>query len=469
MDESQNDDQPNFAPKPTPKPAYGKPVGKGYVVYQTNLPVLPINYVNQQNQQNIYSEGQNYNDNGNNNFNGKTSARSPRQPTHRIIFPNSLQQNLNSYARPSPQSPTGYGPPGQTEQQQQLPLDQLSPPAPQAPSGYSNAGLPPPPPSQDYSQIQVPLRPPVQQSPYDGGQSQSGYGSGPTGVPPQSATPYSNFVTNNNNNGLNLGIDPRNNNYENNVQQQKSVDSQLTPSSRSFFPPSSTSSSSSGNNYQQSSDYGATTGGSINQEPHHQQQQQQSFNGPNNNNHYPPVAATNAYSSANNNNYQQITPTSNLQTQNSNPSLAYNNQRRSNNNQLNTPNGQVSSWRPVYPQTSSHATKSQSPSSASDSNSFNAMMVPQNNFNSYQSGFGDETDDGFVSQEKMRFKRQIGEGGTEDPNTNSAEEVESVCRTQKRFISPRAALNDKAQWKYIVNLGDRDPRLRQIIKVDVCS
>lgn len=66
-----------------------------------------------------------------------------------------------------------------------------------------------------------------------------------------------------------------------------------------------------------------------------------------------------------------------------------------------------------------------------------------------------------MTQEKIssRYKRQ-----SEDSN-----EVEAICRTQKQFISPKVALNDRAEWKYIVNLGDRDPRLRQVIKVDVCS
>ena len=86
-----------------------------------------------------------------------------------------------------------------------------------------------------------------------------------------------------------------------------------------------------------------------------------------------------------------------------------------------------SSWKPMYP------------SSTTDT------------------GYGDPG----VTQEKIssRFKRQA-----EDSN-----EIEAICRTQKQFISPKVALNDRAEWKYIVNLGDRDPRLRQVIKVDVCS
>ena len=66
----------------------------------------------------------------------------------------------------------------------------------------------------------------------------------------------------------------------------------------------------------------------------------------------------------------------------------------------------------------------------------------------------------------LRFKRQVDD---DDGGIGGGGGVEDICRTQQQFISPRAALNDKSQWKYIVNLGDRDPRLRQVIKVDVCS
>ncbi|XP_015790281.1 uncharacterized protein LOC107367110 [Tetranychus urticae] len=45
---------------------------------------------------------------------------------------------------------------------------------------------------------------------------------------------------------------------------------------------------------------------------------------------------------------------------------------------------------------------------------------------------------------------------------------EEICATKSMYITPRAALNDKSEWKYIVNLGDRDSRLKQIIKVEVC-
>ncbi|RWS30768.1 uncharacterized protein B4U80_02444 [Leptotrombidium deliense] len=48
------------------------------------------------------------------------------------------------------------------------------------------------------------------------------------------------------------------------------------------------------------------------------------------------------------------------------------------------------------------------------------------------------------------------------------EDGEEICRTRKMYITPKAALNDKSEWKYIINLGDKDPQLKQVIKVDVC-
>lgn len=29
-------------------------------------------------------------------------------------------------------------------------------------------------------------------------------------------------------------------------------------------------------------------------------------------------------------------------------------------------------------------------------------------------------------------------------------------------------MNDKKQWKYVVNAPERDPRIRQIVRVDIC-
>ena len=67
-----------------------------------------------------------------------------------------------------------------------------------------------------------------------------------------------------------------------------------------------------------------------------------------------------------------------------------------------------------------------------------------------------------VAVSHSRYKRQAGGGGTELP-------IEPVCPSRMILIEPKAALNDKRQWKFVVNLSERDPRLKQAIKVEVCT
>ncbi|XP_015782050.1 protein spaetzle 5 [Tetranychus urticae] len=65
-------------------------------------------------------------------------------------------------------------------------------------------------------------------------------------------------------------------------------------------------------------------------------------------------------------------------------------------------------------------------------------------------------------QSLKRVKRQSN-------NIANSLEGEEVCRTRTMFLSPRAALNDKSEWKYVVNLAEKDANLKQVIKVDVCQ
>lgn len=46
---------------------------------------------------------------------------------------------------------------------------------------------------------------------------------------------------------------------------------------------------------------------------------------------------------------------------------------------------------------------------------------------------------------------------------------EQLCPSRVILLEPKAALNDRRQWKYVVNLAERDPRLKQAIKVEVCT
>ncbi|XP_022238861.1 uncharacterized protein LOC106457290 [Limulus polyphemus] len=46
---------------------------------------------------------------------------------------------------------------------------------------------------------------------------------------------------------------------------------------------------------------------------------------------------------------------------------------------------------------------------------------------------------------------------------------EPVCAVRTMFILPEAGLTDRSEWKFVVNVPDRDPRFKQVIRVDVCS
>lgn len=70
---------------------------------------------------------------------------------------------------------------------------------------------------------------------------------------------------------------------------------------------------------------------------------------------------------------------------------------------------------------------------------------------------------------RHRYRRQApGDGTAGQPNTNEALPNEPICPARTIIIEPRAAMNDRSQWKFVVNLAERDPRLKQAIKVEVC-
>lgn len=49
-----------------------------------------------------------------------------------------------------------------------------------------------------------------------------------------------------------------------------------------------------------------------------------------------------------------------------------------------------------------------------------------------------------------------------------ASEADPACLVRTMFVSPRAGLNDRSEWKYIVNVHERGSRARQVIQVEVC-
>ena len=63
----------------------------------------------------------------------------------------------------------------------------------------------------------------------------------------------------------------------------------------------------------------------------------------------------------------------------------------------------------------------------------------------------------YHQQNLGRYKRQINEDANE------------ICSSRTILVEPKAALNDRGQWKYIINLAEKDPRLKQAIKVEVCA
>lgn len=63
------------------------------------------------------------------------------------------------------------------------------------------------------------------------------------------------------------------------------------------------------------------------------------------------------------------------------------------------------------------------------------------------------------SSATTRYKRQI------DDDSSAGE----LCETRSMFITPRAALNDRSEWRFVVNVPERDQRFRQVIRVELCS
>lgn len=69
-----------------------------------------------------------------------------------------------------------------------------------------------------------------------------------------------------------------------------------------------------------------------------------------------------------------------------------------------------------------------------------------------------------------RYKRQTNDGPIQSHSISSNEiPIEPICPSRSILIEPKAALNDRRQWKFIVNLSERDSRLKQAIKVEVCT
>ncbi|XP_074603256.1 uncharacterized protein LOC141856735 isoform X2 [Brevipalpus obovatus] len=100
-----------------------------------------------------------------------------------------------------------------------------------------------------------------------------------------------------------------------------------------------------------------------------------------------------------------------------------------------------------------------------------AKNANEDNNNSTSSSNNNSTN--FDDQQNPRTKRKSQQEMANNPQQQSKSkaplyEVEELCQFTSRYVEPRVALNDRAEWKFIVNLGDHDPRLRQIIRAELC-
>lgn len=44
-----------------------------------------------------------------------------------------------------------------------------------------------------------------------------------------------------------------------------------------------------------------------------------------------------------------------------------------------------------------------------------------------------------------------------------------LCRSRSNFIMPRAALNSKGNWMYVVNMPEMSQQYTQLVKSEMCA
>lgn len=62
----------------------------------------------------------------------------------------------------------------------------------------------------------------------------------------------------------------------------------------------------------------------------------------------------------------------------------------------------------------------------------------------------------YVNLKTERNKRQV--------NTDTV----ALCPTKEQYITPQAALNDRGNWRYVVNLAEQDNKYSQLVKIELC-
>lgn len=61
---------------------------------------------------------------------------------------------------------------------------------------------------------------------------------------------------------------------------------------------------------------------------------------------------------------------------------------------------------------------------------------------------------GFSAETSAERPRRQADGG------------QSLCTVRTEFITPRAALNNKGSWKYVVNMPDN---MTQLVRAEICT
>ncbi|XP_068904375.1 protein spaetzle 5 [Tenebrio molitor] len=74
---------------------------------------------------------------------------------------------------------------------------------------------------------------------------------------------------------------------------------------------------------------------------------------------------------------------------------------------------------------------------------------------------------------KMRMLKSVGQHNNstmhERTKRQSALTGQSLCTARSQFIMPRAALNNKGNWMYVVNMPELDNRFTQLVKSETCA
>lgn len=73
---------------------------------------------------------------------------------------------------------------------------------------------------------------------------------------------------------------------------------------------------------------------------------------------------------------------------------------------------------------------------------------------------------------KLLFKRSpANETSNAHPRSKrqNALSGQTLCETTSSYIMPRAALNNKGNWMYVVNMPELDNRYTQLVKSETCS